>query len=341
MKNNILYLAIVLLIGLNSCQKDDINQSVTTQNLTKSSTLTLLASRVSQYPTHKDNVLDGTSCFAVVLPVTVTVNSYTLLINDSGDYSVVRHAIEEHSDDDDVIHFGFPIKLKYRNFQEVQVTNQEQYNSILSNCPADNLFYEIECIDFNFPIVINAYDSATQTPSTVTITTNSQMFNYMDGLNSNVFYSLVYPLSMTKSNGETIVFSSNTEMQAGIENVIADCNDDGSGSTILSDIIVNGTWYVSSFIEENENETYHFNGYIFAFSANGSVVAYKNTIALNGSWSNYLENSYSKLDLSFDGSTLEKLEYDWRIIEFSPTLIKLRHVSGEDGKTHYLSFTKN
>ena len=146
---------------------------------------------------------------------------------------------------------------------------------------------------------------------------------------------------MKKSNGENNVYTSNTELQAGIENVIDDCNDDGSGNTSLSDIIVNGTWRISSFIDDGEDETDNFNGYNFTFLSNGNAVAIKNTITINGLWSNYIDDGYSKLDLSFDDNLLEELEEDWRILENNNSLIKLRHVSGGGGGTHYLNFTKN
>jgi hypothetical protein len=341
MKNYIFFFIIVLFGGLYSCQKEDNNQNTTTQNLTKASTLTSLASRVCQYPTYKDNVIDGTSTFAVLLPVTVTVNATIVTLLDSNHYQTIKDIKNEYSTDDDVIHFSFPIRLKYKNYQEVSVNTQEQFDSIFASSSSDDDFNEIECIDFNFPIVINTYNSVTQTPNTITITSNSQFYNFIGSLNGEDIYTMVYPLSMTNSNGETTVYNSNTELQAGIENVIDDCNDDGSGNTSLSDIIVNGTWRISSFIDEGEDETDHFNGYNFTFLSNGNAVTVKNTITINGSWSSYIDDGYSKLDLSFDGDTLEELEDDWRIIEYSPMQIKLRHVSGGDGSTHYLTFTKN
>ncbi len=324
-----------------SCQKEDNNQSATTQNLTKSSTLTSLVSRVCQYPTYKDNVIDGTSSFAILLPVTVTVNANIVTLLDSNYYQTVKDIKNEYSTDDDVIHFSFPIRLKYKNYQEVLVNTQEQYDSIFASSSPDDDFNEIECIDFNFPTVISTYNSVTQTPNAITIASNSQFFNFIGSLNGEDIYTIVYPLSMTKSNGETTVFSSNTELQAGIENSIEDCDDDGSGNTILSDIIVNGTWHVSSFIDNGDDETYEYTGYNFTFSSNGSVVAIKSTTTINGTWSTTMEDGYSKLNLNFNDNLIEELEEDWRILENNNSLIKLRHVSGGGSGTDYLNFTKN
>ena len=340
MKNYIFYLIALFFLGLNSCQKEKTSASTTPQGLTKSSVLSSLVSRVSQYPTAKDNILDGKDCFAVVLPVSLTVNGSTLTVNTTDDYQTVRANIDQYSNDDDVIYFSFPITLKYKNYQEISVTNETQYQSIVASCSANSPFCEIDCIDFNYPIVINAYNIATQTPATITITSNTQLYNFIQSLTTDEIYSIVYPLSMTKSNNEVVVFNSNAELQAGIENTIDDCNNVPIPTT-LSEIITSGTWYVSSFIEDTTDETYHFNGYNFTFSSNGTAIAVKNATTINGTWSNYMDDGYSKLDLSFNGNLLDELEDDWRVLEFSENLIKLRHESGGSGEIHYLSFSKN
>lgn len=340
MKNYIFYFVAFLFLGLNSCQKEEAVATTTPQGLTKASVLSSLVSRVAQYPTAKDNILDGQDCFGVVLPVSLTVNGTAVTVNTTDDYQTVRTIINQYSNDDDIVHFSFPITIKYKNYQQVIVTNQEQYLGIVAACAPNSSFCEIECIDFNYPIVINAYNIATQTPTTITITSNTQLYNFVQGLTTDEIYSIVYPLSMTKSNSEVVVYNSNAQLQAGIENTIDDCNTVPIPTT-LSEIMASGTWYVSSFIEGTTNETYHFNGYNFTFSSNGTAIAVKNATTINGTWSNYMDDGYAKLDLSFDGDLLEELEDDWRVLEYSETLIKLRHESGGNGETHYLSFSKN
>ena len=70
------------------------------------------------------------------------------------------------------------------------------------------------------------------------------------------------------------------------------------------------------------------------------MAAIKNTTIINGTWSTTIEVGYSKLNLNLEGEMLHEIEEDWRVIENSTTLIKLRHVRG-GGKTDYLNFTKN
>lgn len=340
MKKCILYLTIVLSLAMVACQSDDSQQSTAPTGLTPTSPLSLLVSRVAQYPTAQDNVLDGTDAFAVALPVTVTVNGITLTVDGNDNCHDVQEIIDAHSNDDDIIHFTFPIRLIYQNHQQVQVTSQAQYQAILANCPPNNGQTEIECIDINYPIVINSYNTATQTPTTVTITSNAQLYGFIQGLTAADLFSFVYPFSMTKSNGEVINITSDATLQAAIQNSVGTCNDDTSNGE-LANVIVDGTWYVSSFIDDDHDETYEFNGYNFTFAANGNVTAVKNTTTINGTWQHKINGGFSKLDLNFTGSMLQELEEDWQVLEYTETMIKLRHENGGGSDMHYLTFSKN
>ena len=340
MKNFIFLLIVMIFGGLQSCQKDQITESNSPLSLTKSSTLSSLMARVSQSPTSKDNVLDGTSCFAVVLPVSLTVNSNNITVVDSDSYQTLCDIVDEYSNDDDVIHFNFPIRLKFADFHEEEVMSQEAYETILENCGDDEGFDAIGCIDFNFPIVLKTYNSATQIPSTVTVNSNSQLYGFLNGLTTNVVYNISYPVSMTSSSGSTVVYNSNWELQTGIENAIGDCEDEGSGTEVFSEVFVNGTWKISSFIDGDEDETSEYNGYVFTFSSDGTSIAAANATTFNGNWAYYTEDNLSKVTLSYFGGTLDELEEDWQVIEFNSSFIKLRHISGGNGNTHYLTFTK-
>lgn len=340
MKKYILYLTVALSLTILACQSDDSQESISPTGLTPTSPLSLLVSRVAQYPTSQDNVLDGTDAFAVALPVTVTVNGITVTVDDDHNCHDVQEIIDAHSNDDDIIHFTFPIRLIYQNHQQVPVVNQAQYQQILANCPPNSGQTEIECIDIDYPIVINSYDTATQTPTTTTITSNAQLYGFIHGLTAANIFSFVYPFSMTKSNNEVVNITSDAALQAVIQDSVGTCNDDTPDDG-LSTVIVNGTWYVSSFIDDDHDETYEFNGYNFTFTANGNVTAVKNTNTTNGTWQHIVNGNFSKLDLNFSGSMLQELEEDWQVIQYTETIIKLRHENGGGSDMHYLTFSKN
>jgi len=105
--------------------------------------------------------------------------------------------------------------------------------------------------------------------------------------------------------------------------------------------LTSGTWYISYFQEDDDIETDDFAGYNFTFASNGTSIAVKNAITTNGTWDEFVDSGQNKLELTFNGDDLDEIEEDWRIIEFSITVIKLKHVSGGDGSIDYLTFTKN
>ncbi|WP_395043748.1 hypothetical protein [Flavobacterium sp.] len=333
----------ILSMLLFSCQKEEVViVQDTTQNLTNSSPLTDLISRVSQNPTSNDNIIDSTSCFSVRLPVTVIVNSNNIVVASTIDYQTVQDAIDEFSTDDDIVNFVYPITIEYQNFTTQILNDSNDLDDALDQCDEDDGFDEIDCINLNYPIVINVYDSNNQLANTLTLNNNSQLYNFLENLNSNQYIAINYPISMINSSGNTVVITNNQQFEDSIDDSIDDCNDTPSsgGNPVFSEIIINGSWHVSYYFDD-EDETSDYNGYNFTFLSNGTVTAIKTSTTINGNWSNYLDSGENKLNLNFDGSLLDSFEDDWRITEFTPTLIKLKDVSGGNGGTDYLYFTKN
>lgn len=334
---------VILLFSLGSCQKEE--ETVVqdnTQSFDKNSPIAGLLIRTSQNPTSLDNVLDNTSCFSVQLPVTVIVNGDQITVTDESDYQVVQDAIDAYSDDDDIVNFVYPITIRFQNFQTQVLDEADDLDDVLDDCTEDDGFDEIDCISLIYPIVMNVYDSNNQLANTVTITGNSGLFNFLNNLNSNTFVAINYPISAVDSYGQTVTINSNSELENFIDEAIDDCDDDnsgGSGSSTLTSILTSGTWYIQYCYYDEEDETYHYEGFDFDFNSNETVTAVRNAVTINGDWDIQDEGSYQKLSLDFDGSQLEYIETDWKVIEYNQTSIRLKkqHSDGTD----YLTFKKN
>jgi len=333
------------LIGLflMSCQSEE-NEVVqdTSQNLTNVSPLTTLVTRVTQNPTSSDNIIDNSSCFSVVLPATVIVNGQNIVVSTQADYQTVQDAIDAFSTDDDIVNFVYPISIQYQNFSTQVLQDSNDLDDVIDNCDEDDGFDEIDCISFNFPIVINVYNANNQLANTITINNNTDLYNFLENLEDNEYVAIQYPISLVDSNGATITITNNDQLEDIIEDSIDDCDDSpsGGGSSTLSSIIVDGTWYVSYFFDDTD-ETSDYIGYNFTFNGSGVATAIKNTTTINGTWSNYMDSGEEKLEFSFDGITLDELEDDWEVVEYSTTQIRLKDVSGGNGGTDYLYLTKN
>lgn len=332
---------IITLLGLFvfSCQNDDENQIlVPNTNLTKVAPLTSLLSRVSQYPTAIDNVLDGTSYCSVQLPVTIIVNYNRIEVSSQEDYKLVTSIIDEYSNDDDKINFLFPITMVFRNYSTLKLNNEVELKKLLDSYGQYYDYTEIDCIDFNFPIRISSYDSNSQQAKAYTIQNNSQLYNFVYNLKETDFFSLDFPIAMTsKIDGKTIEVNNNSELKSTIDNEIIKCEIPSAENKDLSSIIISGSWYVSYFLDDNENETAEFVGYNFTFLSNGYVSVIKNSTSINGTWNSYSDDGIEKVDMSFLGDTLDELDEDWKVIEYNSTSIRLKR---EDSDPHYLYLAK-
>lgn len=346
MKSVKILLTTLFLISFFSCQHEseeviaDVNNI---QSIAATTPLTALIERVTQSPTGIDNVIDKCSCYSVLLPVTVTVDGQTIVVNTASSYAAVQTVINASNTDDDIIHFTFPITIKYKNYQTQVISSQSQLDSEYNDCHDDDGFDEISCVHFVFPFSANVYNSGSQVPSTVTFHNNSELHNFLVNLNSSTLVSINYPISVVNSSGQTIVINSNSQLEDFIEGSIGACNS-GSGSGSSLDFVATlttGTWHISYYFDD-QDLTNQFSGYTFTFLSNGTVTGVSGSTTINGTWSTYIDSSnIRKLVLNFSGNTLQNLNEDWKTIEFTATSIRLKDVSGGNGGTNYLYFTKN
>jgi hypothetical protein len=148
-----LLLTAISILTLTSCQTEEM-QTTTDENvnLTNSSPLKGLLSRVAQGATSADNVIDNSSCFSVNLPVTVVTNNQQVVISDATGYATVQNILNEFDDDNDQVTIIFPITITFANLTTAVVINADQLDDIIDDCGMDNDFDEIECLNINYPI---------------------------------------------------------------------------------------------------------------------------------------------------------------------------------------------
>jgi hypothetical protein len=340
MRNFVYFVFSLVALSALSCQMDEETVAQNTNSFSKSSAISSLIMRVSQYETSVDNILDGTSICSIKLPVQVTINNEYVYVISEADFQTVKDIKEQSNSDDDIVHFGFPITIVYPNYQEFSVNTQQQLNYIFSQYGDDSNCHEINCIDFDYPISINKYNMNNQVASTVTIQSNSQLYNFVNDLDTNEIVGLVYPIMLNKLNGPSITISNNSQLENAIEIAVDECNSNSGPPLMLHDVLASGTWYVSYCYYEYD-ETNYYSYYDFTFSNNGMVSALKNTTSINGNWSIQNDGLEQRLDLHFDGSQLDKLETSWNAQEITPTYIRLKHENGGGNGSYYLNFTKN
>lgn len=106
-------------------------------------------------------------------------------------------------------------------------------------------------------------------------------------------------------------------------------------------------WTISLFNDSGNDETNHFTGYTFKFENNGKLTTTNGVNTYTGTWSISDSNSKddSKDDLDFNihfnlTNDFEDLNDDWDILSYSNNKMELVDVSGGNGGTDYLTFSK-
>lgn len=138
-------------------------------------------------------------------------------------------------------------------------------------------------------------------------------------------------------------------------NVASMCSSDDNSSSSSQDPtpVINaatqGTWRVTSYVDSGTDETNHFTGYNFTFGNGGVLTATNGSNTVTGTWSVTSDNSNDDSpsnDLDFNISfsapaNFADLTDDWDIVSYSDTTISLIDISGGNGGTDTLVFTKN
>jgi hypothetical protein len=119
----------------------------------------------------------------------------------------------------------------------------------------------------------------------------------------------------------------------------------------IMDVAKSGTWHITSFINSSNDETTNFSGYNFTFNSDGTLTATNGSNSINGIWSiteddDSSDDSSNDNDIDFNISfatppNFEELSEDWDIVSSNNSKIDLLHVSGGNGGTDTLTFTKN
>lgn len=128
----------------------------------------------------------------------------------------------------------------------------------------------------------------------------------------------------------------------------ADDNNSDLQETVVQNNVQSGEWRITSFIDDGNDETSDFNGYIFNFGSNGTVTSSSSSTTYTGTWSVTRSNSNDDSpdsDLKFNilfnlTNQFEEISEDWNIISQSSSKIELIHISGGNGGTDNLTFQR-
>ena len=321
-----------------SCQKEEEEfiDETEEETITANSTLGVLLTRTSQNRGDLDDIIDGSDCITVNLPITVFANGQKVIIEDEDDIDLVEDIFDQSSNDQDTLEIVFPITVTLADFTQVTVNSQEELNAIIAACE-DDLEDTIECVDFVYPLTFFTYNSDQQQTGTVIINSDEELYDFLDDLDDDEdFIALQFPVSVIV-NGEIVTVNNNQELVTLLSNI--DCDDPTTTISGFEENLTTGTWFITYYFDDLD-ETSDFDGYEFTFATDNSAEATNGTTTVPGTW-NITNSSTPDLALNFgQNDPFDELDDDWDIIEITSEIIRLKDVSGGDGSTDFLTFER-
>lgn len=120
--------------------------------------------------------------------------------------------------------------------------------------------------------------------------------------------------------------------------------DSPSATQELTDVLVEGTWVITLFIDDGDDDTDYFEGYTFSFQPGGDVVATSSQTGqdIQGTWQVRSDDGRAELWLNFSTGDYEfrELNEDWYLIEASADRIRLEYDYDDDDDIYLLTFER-
>ncbi len=341
MKKSYYYITLLLfgIMLVTSCQKEArefIDETEEEETFTATANLANLLVRTAQNFGGIDDIIDGSDCFSLQLPVTVIANGQEVIVASEDDYDAVAAILNQFPDDIDTVELVFPVTVIFNDFTEIVVNNQDEFDGITELCDESGILTSIGCVDIVYPVTFFRYNAANEQTDTVVIESDTQLYQFLTQLSEDEFISINYPLSLVV-NGETVAVTSNQELETQLE--AADCTTIASiDETDFSNTLTAAPWYVSYYFDDLDM-TSTFNDYEFTFASDNTAQAATSSGITDGTWQFFLDSDIGYLDLFFGSSTpLNLIDEDWEILTYSSEEIRLRTVSS-DGSIDYLTLS--
>jgi len=140
-------------------------------------------------------------------------------------------------------------------------------------------------------------------------------------------------------------------LSIGLLTLATACSKWQNNQQQITKISTEGTWVISSYIDDGDDETSDFSTFRLQFMEsgilNGTDLLSSNSNPYTGTWSvtdsNSNENSLDDLDFNLNfnvGNNLDDLSDNWNIVSYTDSEIKLMEVTSGGGGTDYLTLTK-
>ncbi|MDN5203905.1 hypothetical protein QQ008_21110 [Fulvivirgaceae bacterium BMA10] len=338
------------LLAVSACQKEvnEITEPPPEEVLDPDSAVVSLIRQTTLLDGSGDNILDGSSCIKIVLPVTVEIKGIEIILDSEEDFEIIEEIFDEFENDIDELSFLFPISIVLADHTELRIENEDELEDIIKDCVENGDDDDIECIDFKYPFSVSVFNTNNQVADVITFENDKQLHDFLEALEKEDLVAINFPITLILSDSTEIVVNSNDALEDVIEDAIDDCdedddndhNDDDADDTELRKVLIDGKWVITQFFD-GADETSLFENFTFKFNENGTVVVWNDSKELVGEWESDGDDGTLELELDFDDdSPFDELNEDWDLIEFDGSIIRLKHKDDNDDVVDLLTFER-
>jgi len=303
-------------LSFTACQEEvsEIENPNEQETIVPNSVLSNLMSRTTANNGAADDILDGTSCFSVELPVTIMLNDVTIVIENQNDLEALEDVLDDFNTGNSALNFTFPITITFSDYSQIVIETGDELQSFIDQCVEEEN-NSIECADFVYPISFSVFNSGFSLVDTVVVQNDEALYNFLDELEDDentIIVSLNFPVIIAYTNGETITVSTNEELAEAIDAAEQFCNDESDNCT-EEEVILNLVACPWDFTDGTDA----FNNYQMVFNTNGDLLIPEGsaTSAIGGNWSLSTTDNGVVLTISELTAFQDTLEGDWLIVQ--------------------------
>jgi hypothetical protein len=327
---NIWIYSLLCVVLFARCQDEKMQESFPEPDkiIASGSTTATLIERIVLHDGSFDNILDHASCVSLKLPVTIAIKNQTFHLDIKEDIQ----ALASHPDKDK-IRLIFPVQAILADYSEVTIKDKDNLKSIIKNCGVDK---DVECTDFEFPLLIYSYNLDRQLQATRTIENDRALLALMKAFKADDIMSFKFPFRMKSKGGNFIEIGNNIQLDDHILSFDEGCDeadevDEPSAVDIdaFVETLMNGRWEITYFYDDDTDgdETSDFEGYEFDFKSNKTIQA-KKSGSMFGSWDIDEKDDRKEYELEMVWGNIfsfNQLEEKWDIFSFTDKKITLSH----------------
>jgi hypothetical protein len=330
----------MLLPFITSCRTEETEyiQAPEDEVLVANSAVASLMLKTSTNDGSKDNIIDKSNCFNINLPVTVTANGVSIVINSEEDYNIIEYLFDDDDSDNDTLSITFPITITLEDFTKVTVNSLSELNNYSNNCNGENEYdNDIECLDFQFPIIASLYNKNNEIIDIINIISDYDLFLFVKNLNAYDFVTINFPITVILFDNTELIINDLNELKNIIETHANDCDEDDDydyndddcnmcNQEELITILTNcSDWTIDKLERYGYNYDNYYDNYTFNFSTDGTLSVYWDGITVTGTWT--ISGTAMNLEVIINVPSLPYCNNNWilhEISSYSETKIDLR-----------------